>query len=84
LVYTATGYEQPGIRVVRSNGKGEVTNTHSAWEQKKGVPMLTSLLLVQPYDYSVTDKGVATYHQPENGDIVWQERIGGKHSSSPI
>ncbi len=84
LVYTCSGYEEPTIRVVRTGGKGEVTNTHIAWEQKKGVPMLASLLLVQPYIYSVTDKGVVTCYQAENGDVVWQERIGGKHSSSPI
>ncbi len=84
LVYTATGYEEPRIRVVRTDGKGEVTSTHIAWEQQKGVPMLASLLLVQPYLYAVTDKGVVTCYHAENGDIVWQDRIGGKHSSSPV
>ena len=84
LVYTATGFEVPRIRVVRTDGKGEVTGTHIAWEQAKGVPMLASLLLVQPYLYTVTDKGVVTCYQAKSGDIVWQERIGGKHSSSPV
>ena len=85
LVYTATGFEEPRIRVVRTDGKGEVTDTHIAWEQTKGVPMLSSLLLVQPYLYTVTHNvGVVTCYEAETGDIVWQERIGGKHSSSPI
>ena len=46
--------------------------------------MLASMLLVQPYVYSVTVAGVVTCFQAKDGDIVWQERIGGKHSSSPI
>ena len=84
LIYSVSGFEASTIRVVRTGGKGEITKTHVAWEQKKGVPLLASMLLVQPYIYAVTREGVVTCFQAKNGDIVWRKRIGGKHSSSPI
>lgn len=84
LVISCSGFEAPTIRAIRTGGKGEVTRSHMAWEQKKGVPSLASMLYVKPHAYSVTDKGVVTCFHAATGEIVWQDRIGGKHSSSPI
>jgi outer membrane protein assembly factor BamB len=84
LVFSCSGFEAPTIRVIRPNGKGDVTRTHMAWEQTKGVPPLASMLHVKPYIYSVNDKGIVTCFQATSGDIVWQDRIGGKHTCSPI
>jgi outer membrane protein assembly factor BamB len=84
LIYSCSGFEAPTIRVVRTGGSGEVTKTHIAWEQTKGVPSLASMLYVKPHVYAVTDAGIATCFDASSGEIVWQERIGGKHSSSPI
>ena len=84
LIYTCSGFEKPTIRVVRPGGTGDVTDTHIAWAQTKGVPSLSSVLYVKPYLYSVTDKGVATCYDGESGEIVWQDRIGGNHSASPV
>ena len=39
---------------------------------------------MNPYLYAITDGGIATCYKPESGDIVWQERVGGNHSASPI
>jgi len=84
LVFSCSGFEAPTIRVIRAGGKGDITKTHMAWEQTKGVPSLASMLYVKPYIYSVTDQGIVTCFQAASGEIQWQERIGGKHSSSPI
>ncbi|MEQ8788032.1 MAG: PQQ-binding-like beta-propeller repeat protein [Pirellulaceae bacterium] len=84
LVFSCSGFEEPTIRVVRTGGEGEITKTHIAWEQKKGVPSLASMLYVKPHLYAVTDAGIATCFDAASGEIVWQERVGGKHSSSPI
>ncbi len=82
-VFSCSGFEAPTIRVIRADGTGDVTKTHIAWEQKKGVPPLASLLYAAPHVFSVTDKGVATCFDAKTGEIAWQERIGGKHSVSP-
>jgi outer membrane protein assembly factor BamB len=84
LIYTCSGFEEPTIRVVREGGEGDVTNTHIAWEQKQGVPSLSSLMYVDPYIYAVTDTGIVNCFDAKTGEEVWQKRMGGKHSASPI
>lgn len=84
LVFSCSGFEDPTIRVIRSGGQGDVTDSHIVWEQKKGVPSLASMLYVQPHLYSVSDDGVVTCFLAATGEIVWQDRIGGKHSASPV
>jgi outer membrane protein assembly factor BamB len=84
LVFSCSGFEAPTIRAIRAGGKGDVTQSHMAWEQKKGVPSLASLLYVKPNIYSVTDTGIVTCFRAATGDISWQDRIGGKHAASPI
>ncbi len=84
LIFSCSGFEASTIRVVRTGGKGDVTKSHIAWEQKKGVPSLASMLYVAPHIFSVTDSGVVTCFAAKTGEIIWQNRIGGKHSSSPV
>ena len=84
LVFSCSGFEAPTIRVVRAGGQGDVTKTHIAWEQKTGVPSLASMLYIKPHLYGVTDKGVVHCYDARTGEVVWRERIEGKHSSSPI
>jgi outer membrane protein assembly factor BamB len=84
LIYTCSGFEEPTIRVVRAGGAGDVTATHIAWEQKQGVPALSSLLYVEPHIYAVTDTGIVNCFDAKTGEEVWQKRMGGKHSASPI
>lgn len=84
LVFSCSGFEAPTIRVVRTGGQGDVTKTHIAWEQTRGVPSMASPLYVKPYLYAVTDAGIATCYEAATGKVVWQQRIGGKYSSSPV
>ncbi|HEY0457053.1 MAG TPA: PQQ-binding-like beta-propeller repeat protein [Verrucomicrobiae bacterium] len=84
LIFTSSGFEKSTLRAVRTGGLGEVTKTHIAWEQRKGVPTQASLLYVKPYLYSVTDGGIANCFKAESGDIVYQERLGGTFSASPV
>ena len=84
LIFTSSGFEKTTLRTVRAGGKGNVTSTHVAWEQKKGAPTQPSLLYVKPHLYSISDGGVAHCYNATNGEIVWQERVGGNHCASPI
>ena len=84
LIFTSSGFEKTTLRTVRTGGKGDVTQTHIAWEQKKGAPTQTSLLFLKPYLYAIGDGGIATCYKAENGDVVWQERVGGNFSASPV
>jgi outer membrane protein assembly factor BamB len=84
LAFTASGFEQPTIRAVRTGGRGDVTQTHIAWEQTRNVPSVPSFVYVKPLLFTVTDTGVVACLKADTGEVVWQERIGGTHAASPI
>jgi outer membrane protein assembly factor BamB len=85
MVYAASGFEDPTIRAVRPGGRGDVTLTHIAWEQKRGVPMLPSFIYAAPHHlFTINEGGIAQCLDAGTGEVVGRQRIGGKHSASPI
>jgi outer membrane protein assembly factor BamB len=84
LVFASSGFEKTTLRAIRPGGNGDVTATHIAWEQKKGAPTQPSMVYANELLFAITDGGVATCYQPKTGDIVWQERVGGNFSASPV
>ncbi len=84
LIYTSSGFEAPTLRAIRPGGKGDVTKTHIAWEQKKGVSALASLLYVAPYLYTISRDNILHCMEASTGKIVWLERLEGVHSASPV
>lgn len=84
FVFTTSGFEKPTIRCIRLGGEGDVTKTHIVWEQTRGVPMVPSMIYLKPHLFAVTDNGIATCFDAKNGDIIWQERLGGNYASSPV
>lgn len=85
LVFTAGGWGgKESIKAFRLGGKGDQKETQLAWEQKKNMPRVPSLLYVKPYLFALTDGGVAACLQAATGELIWQERIGGNFSASPV
>lgn len=84
MIFTSSGFEEPTIRAIRLGGQGNITDTHIAWEQKKGVPVLASPLLVSPYLYTISRDNILFCIEEATGEVVWQERLSGVHSASPI
>ncbi len=84
LVFTASGFEDPTIRVVRPGGLGDGAEAAIVWESKKAVPAIPSFLYVDGLLYTIDNSGVAQCFEGKTGEIVWQERIGGNHSASPV
>ncbi|MDA1015624.1 MAG: PQQ-binding-like beta-propeller repeat protein [Planctomycetota bacterium] len=84
LLYTSSGFEAPTIRAIRLGGAGDVTKTHIAWEQKKGVPALASPLYLAPYLYTITRDNILHCIEAATGEIVWLERLKGAYSASPV
>jgi outer membrane protein assembly factor BamB len=79
LAFTSSGFERPTIRAVRTGGSAEIV-----WEQTKGVPKIPSFVYSKPYLFTVAENGIAMCLKQESGDIVWQERLDGEFSSSPL
>jgi outer membrane protein assembly factor BamB len=83
MFYLNTGFPKAEIWAVRSGGRGDITDTHVKWKVTRSVPSMPSQLLVDDLVFMIHD-GVATCLEAKNGDAVWQERIEGKYSASPI
>jgi outer membrane protein assembly factor BamB len=84
LIYTITDYEHPELWALRPDGAGDVTDTQVAWKQPKDMPATASLLLVDGLLYALSDQGVAVCLEGATGDLVWRQRLSGRHSASPI
>tara|TARA_R110002072_G_scaffold173600_3_gene328458 strand:+ start:18418 stop:19680 length:1263 start_codon:yes stop_codon:yes gene_type:complete len=84
LIFTSSGFEAPTTRAIRLGGNGEITNSHIAWEQTKGVSALASLLYVAPHVYSITRDNILHCLDASTGEIVWMKRLEGVHSASPV
>jgi outer membrane protein assembly factor BamB len=84
LVYVCTGFGTSKLMAIDPAGSGDVTDTHVRWETEKNVPKSPSLLVIGDELYMVSDQGIATCLDAKTGEQVWQERLGGNFSASPI
>lgn len=84
LVYIATGFQQPYLLAVRTDGTGDVTPTHIAWTLQRGAPHTPSPILVGDELYVVSDGGIATCLDAKSGTPLWVQRLGGNYSASPV
>ena len=85
LVFTAGGWGgKDSIKAFRLGGRGDLKEMQLVWEQKKNMPRVPSLLYLKPYLYAITDGGVASCMKADTGELVWQERVGGNFSASPV
>ncbi|EMI20488.1 Pyrrolo-quinoline quinone [Rhodopirellula maiorica SM1] len=73
-----------GVVAVRPDGKGNVTKSHVVWTSSKSVAKKSSPIVVDGLIYMITDDGIATCRELEDGKMVWQKRVGGSYAASPI
>lgn len=84
MIFYPTGFAVGQLFAVRTGGNGLVTDTHVAWKLKRGVPNKPSILLVDDLIYMIGDTGIASCVDAKTGEQVWQQRIGGEYSGSPV
>jgi outer membrane protein assembly factor BamB len=85
LVFASGGWGgRESIKAFRMGAEGDLDESNLVWEQKKGVPKLSSLIYLKPHLFAMTDGGVASCYNAATGEIVWQERVGGNFSASPV
>jgi outer membrane protein assembly factor BamB len=85
LVFTAGGWGgKETIKAFRLGGSGDLKKANLVWEQKKGMPKVPSMIYLKPHLFVVTDGGIACCLKAATGEIVWQERLGGNFSASPV
>jgi outer membrane protein assembly factor BamB len=85
LLFIGTGDATPfRLLAVRPDGQGDVTKTHIAWRQNRGVPSRSSSLLVDDLLYMVNETGIASCLEARTGKTVWQQRLHGENIASPL
>lgn len=84
MVVFSTGYMRADLVAVKLGGSGDVTKSHIAWRASRAVPNKPSPIVVEDKIYMVSDSGILTQLNVQDGSIQWQERLGGNYSASPI
>jgi outer membrane protein assembly factor BamB len=84
VLYLSRGYRSSPFMAIRLGGRGDITNTHVAWRVPTGGPYVSSLVHYQGVIYMSTDNGILSAVDASNGQRLWQERVGGTFSASPI
>jgi outer membrane protein assembly factor BamB len=84
LIFTASGFGDPAIRAVRPPDPVSGQPARIVWEQKRSVPMIPSMVYANDLLFTVSERGIAMCVDPTTGEPIWQDRLEGPHSPSPI
>ena len=83
-VYVATGFGRPNVLAIRLGGRGDLTDSNVTWKTSRSGPKTPSMLLHDENLYYVSDGGIVSCVNALTGTQVWQDRVKGNVSSSPI
>ncbi|MCS5632647.1 MAG: PQQ-like beta-propeller repeat protein, partial [Pirellulaceae bacterium] len=84
LLYVCTGYNTPWLYCIDPRGEGDVTDSHVRWNIQRQIPHTPSLILNDDKLFMISDRGIGSCLDATTGETIWQERIGGNYSASPI
>jgi outer membrane protein assembly factor BamB len=84
LAFFVTGNSMRELWAVKTDGKGDVTDTGIVWKCKTHIGRYASPLLVDGLIYTAAEENYVTCLEAATGQVVWSERIGGKHAASPV
>jgi len=83
-LYTSRGHRAGPYMAIRLGGRGDVGETHVAWRVPTGAPYISSILYYDGLIYMANGNGIVTAVDAETGRRVWQDRLGGIYSASPL
>ena len=71
---------------VRTGGSGDVTRSHVAWKESKGVPEVPSPLVYQGRLYQIRSGGILACRDLETGNLIYEKPTDsrGGYFASPI
>ena len=67
-----------------AGGSGDVSASHVLWQVPTGAPYVASLLHYDGVVYMANDVGVLTAVDAKTGERLWQQRVDGVFSASPV
>jgi outer membrane protein assembly factor BamB len=84
VLYLTRGYRSGPYMAIKTGGRGDVSKTHVAWHVPTGAPYVPSAVHYEGLFYMAGENGVVNAIDVETGERVWQERIGGVFTASPV
>ena len=84
ILYLSRGYRSSPYMAIRLGGKGDITGSHVAWRVPTGGPYVSSLIHYQGVIYMSGENGILSAVEATTGQRLWQERVGGVFTASPI
>lgn len=83
LVYISSSWPKTVLLAIRADGSGNVTDTHIAWQDRKGAPYVPSMIVADDFLLSVNRGGTAFCYEAATGEVHWQQKLG-RHHASPV
>jgi outer membrane protein assembly factor BamB len=83
-LYLSRGYRSGPYMAIKAGGRGDVTKTHVTWHVPTGAPYVPSVVHYNGLIYMAGENGVVNVVDGASGERVWQERIGGVFTASPV
>jgi hypothetical protein len=94
LVFFQSGFSSGQLLAIRPGRKGETLDARETppagaqlqvlWKVKKHVPKKPSIILLGESLYGVDDSGNANCWDANTGNVIWNQRVEGDYSASPI
>jgi outer membrane protein assembly factor BamB len=84
LIYLSRGYRSSPFMAIRPGGKGDIAKTNVAWRITSGAPYISSIVYYDGLIYMAGDVGVLTVVDAKSGERVYQDRVGGVYTASPV
>jgi outer membrane protein assembly factor BamB len=78
------GYRSGPYMAIRPGGRGDISSSHLVWQVNTGAPYISSLVYDAGLLYMANDVGAITAVDAATGQKVWQERVDGIFSASPV
>ena len=84
VLYATRGYRSGPYLAIKPGGRGDITASHVLWHVPTGAPYVSSIVQYQGLIYMATDNGILSIADAKTGNRVWQGRVGGVFSASPV
>jgi outer membrane protein assembly factor BamB len=83
VLYLSRGYRSGPYMALKAGGR-RGSSTEVVWKIPTGAPYVPSLLYYDGLLYMASELGIVRCIDPADGQMVWQERMGGIFTASPV
>lgn len=84
LAFFVTGLSRTELLAVKTDGQGDITDSGIVWKLRTHIGKYASPLLVEGLIYTAAEESFVSCLEAATGQVVWSERVGGKHAASPL